>query len=284
MTVAISLKVHDGLVLATDSASTLIGTDANGQTSVVNIYNHANKICNLYKGLPIGLMTWGAGSIGPSSIGTIAKDLRRAFQIDDRNGLPPKRLDPREYTIKGVAEAVRDFFEVRYRAEPAGTTHGTLGLLVGGYSASDGSPEEYLLHFNDGVCASPTLLRPARETGVGCWGQPEAVSRLMFGVSLDVGEVLEQLGLPIDQIEPAVVAMREQLEVPLVRAPMPIQDAIDLAEFFVYLTATFSRFCGAPTVGGPIEVAVITKHEGFKWVKRKHYFRRKFNRRAGDIT
>ena len=26
------------------------------------------------------------------------------------------------------------------------------------------------------------------------------------------------------------------------------------------------------TVGGPVEVAVITKHEGFKWVQRKHFF------------
>lgn len=31
-------------------------------------------------------------------------------------------------------------------------------------------------------------------------------------------------------------------------------------------------FC--KTVGGPIEIAVITKHEDFKWVKRKHFYRR----------
>ena len=28
----------------------------------------------------------------------------------------------------------------------------------------------------------------------------------------------------------------------------------------------------AAPVGGPIEIAGITKHEGFKWVRRKHYF------------
>ena len=26
------------------------------------------------------------------------------------------------------------------------------------------------------------------------------------------------------------------------------------------------------TVGGPIDVAVISKHDGFVWIKRKHYF------------
>ncbi len=39
-----------------------------------------------------------------------------------------------------------------------------------------------------------------------------------------------------------------------------------------------SRFTpGAPTVGGPIEIATITKHEDFKWVKRKHYWEEKYN-------
>ncbi len=54
---------------------------------------------------------------------------------------------------------------------------------------------------------------------------------------------------------------------------MPIQDAIDFAEFLVHTTAEFTRFKrGAATVGGPIEIAAITKHERFKWVKRKHYY------------
>jgi hypothetical protein len=26
------------------------------------------------------------------------------------------------------------------------------------------------------------------------------------------------------------------------------------------------------TVGGPIEIAAITKHEGFKWIERRHFF------------
>ena len=62
---------------------------------------------------------------------------------------------------------------------------------------------------------------------------------------------------------------------------MPIQDAIDLAEFFVDTTAMFTRFKrGAGTVGGPTESAAITKHEGFKWVRRKHYYDEALNPRA----
>ena len=59
---------------------------------------------------------------------------------------------------------------------------------------------------------------------------------------------------------------------------MPIKDAIDLAEFLVDLTEKFVRFSpGAQTVGGPIEIAAITEHEGFKWIKRKHYYDKSFN-------
>lgn len=77
MTIAISVKVHNGVVLAADSASTLSGITPTGQVGVVNIFTTARKIFNLYKGLPIGLITWGSGSIGHASISTLAKDLRQ---------------------------------------------------------------------------------------------------------------------------------------------------------------------------------------------------------------
>ena len=54
---------------------------------------------------------------------------------------------------------------------------------------------------------------------------------------------------------------------------MPIQDTIDLAIFLAETAKRYSKFkMGAPTVGGPIEVAAITKHEGFKWIQRNYYY------------
>ncbi len=68
MTIAVTIKVRDGIVLAADSATTLVGASG----AVSNIYNHAHKIANLKKGSPIGFMTWGLGSMGPSSIVSLA--------------------------------------------------------------------------------------------------------------------------------------------------------------------------------------------------------------------
>ena len=68
------------------------------------------------------------------------------------------------------------------------------------------------------------------------------------------------------------------LQAPVAFAPMPIQDAIELAEWLVYTATMFARFIPGPaSVGGPIEVAAITKHEGFKWIQRKHYYEQNVN-------
>jgi hypothetical protein len=52
---------------------------------------------------------------------------------------------------------------------------------------------------------------------------------------------------------------------------MPIQDAVDLARFLVETTIGFVRFAVfmPKSVGGAVEIAAITKHEGFRWVQRK---------------
>jgi hypothetical protein len=69
-----------------------------------------------------------------------------------------------------------------------------------------------------------------------------------------------------------------RLQASMAFAPMPIQDAIDLARFLVYSTIMYSRFLPGPqVVGGPIEIAAITKHEGFKWISRKHYYNQDLN-------
>ncbi len=68
----------------------------------------------------------------------------------------------------------------------------------------------------------------------------------------------------------------------------PVVDAIDVlpkdllaevAESLVNLTSFKRRISmtSAETVGGPIDVAVISRGDGFVWIKRKHYFRPELN-------
>lgn len=56
------------------------------------------------------------------------------------------------------------------------------------------------------------------------------------------------------------------------------EDLAEMAESLVYLTYLKRRFTMAEeSVGGPVDIAVITKGDGFVWIKRKHYFDPKLN-------
>ncbi|MCG8351114.1 MAG: hypothetical protein MI924_25370 [Chloroflexales bacterium] len=276
MTIAISLKVNDGVVLAADSASTLVAETAPNVFSVVHIYHYANKIFNLRKGFPIGVITWGAGNIGAASISTLVKDLRRRLS----GGAEEWRLSDR-YTVKEAAEKFREFmFEETYLPVfKDAEKKPDIGFILAGYSAAEGMAEEYQIDIIGGDCPEPRLLRPKEQSGLTWSGEPEAITRLVMGFGVNLPHVLQQnLGVPAAQVDVAVDVIRQALTIPLVVDAMPIQDAIDLAEFLVDTTIKFSRFTPGPaTVGGPIEIAAISKHEGFKWVRRKHYYHRDMN-------
>jgi hypothetical protein len=58
----------------------------------------------------------------------------------------------------------------------------------------------------------------------------------------------------------------------------PKEMLAELAESLVSITSLRQRVSGdLETVGGPVDVALISKGEGFIWIKRKHYFDTKLN-------
>lgn len=84
---------------------------------------------------------------------------------------------------------------------------------------------------------------------------------------------LVNAGLPTQDVNTLLTGLQSQLEVNLVNDAMPVQDAIDLARFLVDTTKSFYRFLpGANIVGGETDIAVVTRHEGFKWICRKHHY------------
>ncbi|MCE7699793.1 MAG: hypothetical protein K8E24_013590, partial [Methanobacterium paludis] len=121
-------------------------------------------------------------------------------------------------------------------------------------------------------CKGPYPIRKKEEVGINCNGEPEAIQRLYAGYSSFLPLILEEAKLDGNKIN-EIQNLCFKLSAPMITPAMPIQDAIDLAQFLIETTINFSRFTpGAQTVGGPIEIAAVTKHEGFKWIKRKHYF------------
>ena len=61
-------------------------------------------------------------------------------------------------------------------------------------------------------------------------------------------------------------------------AMLPKEQLAEMAESLVSLTALKRRVSSQEeTVGGPTDVAVITKGDGLIWIKRKHYFAPELN-------
>ena len=63
-------------------------------------------------------------------------------------------------------------------------------------------------------------------------------------------------------------------------ATLPIEELALLAESMINITSLRRKVAldnNIGTVGGPIDVAIISKCDGFIWLKRKHYFDRAYN-------
>jgi hypothetical protein len=260
--------VHDGIVVAADSATTMISTNSSGQSTVSNVYRHGNKVFNLCRGLPICAMTAGMGSIGRSGIHTLAKDLRKKFSSGAEYDVNPK-----DYTIEQIAIYARKFlFDEKYAKAPIPPPH-SLEFWVGGYSAGSDLPELWKVSIVNGECSDPSFLAPPGQTGIFWGGQSEAIHRLIFGFDVSLEKALASAGMDATEIPKLIGMVRASSQRQFVDARMPIQDAIELAEYLADVTKGYSRFLpGADMVGGDTDVAVVTRHERFKWVKRKHFY------------
>jgi hypothetical protein len=269
MTLVIALKVGDGVVLGADSASTI--TDSQGK--YYNSYFNSEKLFNLRKGLPIGAVTFGLGGLKGRSVGSLTKDLRLRFSDPAQ---PQWYLDPQSYTLATVADGVRKFFfDELYQPEFGNAKDPpVMGFYVAGYSAKEQSAEIWCLNFRGATCEGPIqTCKPAEPWSMRWDGVSEALYRIMRGWSQNTLNRLKAAGMA----GPDAVKLLDAVQ-PMVHPTMPIQDAIDLVHYLMDVTIGFVRFSpGEATVAQPIDSAAITRHEGFKWVRRKHYYQGELN-------
>jgi hypothetical protein len=86
--------------------------------------------------------------------------------------------------------------------------------------------------------------------------------------------VVDQFGVQLTSF------VRQKVARPVVEAVahLPKEELGAMAESLVNLTSLRLHVSfAADTVGGPVDVAVISKGDGFVWLRRKHYFRAELN-------
>lgn len=213
------------------------------------------------------------------------KDFRQGLAESEKK----KKFDSGNYTMQEVSELLGKFLgtECENQLKDSGAKkRTTIGFFVGGYSKGQGLGrlgESWAVEVKEGVVQEPKKLKEDAQPGIVWGGQGEVINRIITGYSPMLFQALSNAGqsqqTPQSIAQALTPLLNAQLNVPLAFAPMPIQDAIELGRFLVHSAIMFSRFSpGAQVVGGPIEIAAITKHEGFKWISRKHYYDSNLNK------
>ena len=227
MSIAVLIGVHDGVVLAADSASTLsllpppgVVLPAGGPPLIGNVYDNANKIFNVVKELPIGCITFGSGNIGNASIGTLVKDLRK--KLTEEPG--EMGFNPMNYTMEGIAKILANFLDGECaRLDPQARSKTTVGFLLGGYSKPGNLGESWSVDIAQGVVQVPKQLRKPEQPGINWGGQSESLQRLLLGFSPSIFDVLAQVTAPNQSADEMATnlgpVLAARLQAPMVSPP-----------------------------------------------------------------
>jgi hypothetical protein len=271
MSIVVAAKVGEGLVLAADSATSIILQSSDGPAKIGNIFLYTRKLLHL-KDYPIGILTWGLGSIGQRSIESLVKEYEDGKpSISDKSS---NNYDPDyQYDVQAISEELRKFlcgyYERMYENVKV-ESQIPLGMYVGGFSRRRFFADEYAFVIPFDTASqnvSPALPDGSPTFGAHSFGLNDAITRFTHGYDERLEDVLKSKGFD----QNAIQEILEPLQYEITFSGMPLQDAIDFAVSLVQLTIARYRFVIGPQVcGGEIDVAVLTNRY-FNWVHRKSW-------------
>ncbi|MFC2071404.1 hypothetical protein ACFLUU_01615 [Chloroflexota bacterium] len=259
MTIIASVKARDGIVLATDSMSQLIGRTQTGQLLLVKTYCNAKKLFRIRQ-LPIGVMSYGLGSIGERSIENLILEFSR--------DLGEYCSEP--YTVETISRGLYKFISGLYGNAFSGISiedrqkNLRLGFFVSGYSPSQFLAEEW--EFELPKATDIKQVRTAEKLGVSWRGIPVPFGRLFNGFDPRIADELVKAGVSKEVIKSTLDPKKWRM--PVAYNGMPVQDAINFAVYILETTigAVTIEQTPAPSCGGPLQVAVILPDKGWEWI------------------
>lgn len=266
MTICVSVRIPEGLVLAADSMVSLQGTVSTPQgpqTGIFQTFEFANKVTQI-KDYPIGAMIWGIASMNDRSIQSLIMEFEYDYLPLEKN---------RSYTVKDVANALLKKLHEKYDAAYASSNQKpTLGIYVGGYSSKQFFSDQYSYEFpksQDWAEVRPNKPDGSPNFGANWFGQTSPLIRLIKGYDLGALDELIKRGVDKTVIQKWLDDNVSELR--LVFDGMPIQDAVDFANYAIQVTNGCFRFAaGPPLCGGNIDISVITP-AAFHWAQRKQW-------------
>ena len=277
MSIVVAVRVSDGLVVATDSASTLTALTPEGSSGVAKVYNHATKLLQL-KDYPIAVASWGMGIVGSRTVSSLIEEY-----ANSRPSILLNEVEAVNISVRAEAEGLQEHLLSAFKEEhPEVDTENPnmgLGVLVGGYSGKQFFPEEFVFNVPKGEFDALREPGPGgkQDFGANWYGMTDACVRLHHGRDDRIPDILKEKGVDDDTIKEVMTEIQQKLQYPIPFNGMPLQDAVDYSMYMVGVVVGRFRFAvGAELCGGPIDVATITSQAGFQWIQRKELAARPF--------
>lgn len=259
MTLTISVRVPDGVVLATDSLVSItamvtptgeLGTKCPKCEEDIKISDlklpslsmpagsspFGRKLFNIKK-RNVGIAVFGAPALNGRTVESHIREFEK-MKIVGEEKVKEVADKLAAYLHGNVKKEVKDFTEIPEKSV-------IIGFQAAGYDEKDVKiGKTFRVQIGRKVTSDPT-----HKKGYGC----------TFGGD---GRVVAKL-------------WKKDPEIPIAKpnyALMTLQDAIDYAVFLIRTTKDYQRFATmVPNVGGDIDVAIITHHGGFEWIQEKKY-------------
>ncbi len=294
MTAEIAVMNQEAVALAADSAVTVTDVE---EEEVTKIFTSANKLFALSQFHPVGIMIYGNTRLGEVPWETVIKLYR------DQLGTEEKRTIE-DYTFDFIrfinVQASKFQIDVNEESWPRS------GIVIAGFGERQIFPaieSIEILGFSGQLLyrmEKQSLEMQGVDGAILPYAQKEVVQGFMNGVEpsykstlLDIfesilarllAETLIESDVDVSRaLESAMAILHKELDyveqeeyaqpVLGVVAEMPKSELPAVAEALVGLQSLKRRVSEEhETVGGPIDVALISKGDGFIWIKRKHYF------------
>ena len=267
MSLGIVFKGPEGIVLAADSRVTLTAENKKTNTRLPAYFDNATKLLKVGGQDYVGAVTYGVGAISTPQGPRTAHSFIPEFE-DDLRQRGVGRL-----SVPDFAKELSDFFMRQWPAPPPTQGAGRredMTFLVGGYDEN----QPYGRVFEVYIPSIPTpkeTMPGSSDFGVTWGGQREHIDRLIRGFDDNLPEQVKSfLSLSDQQRDDLKTQLTTTLSTPIPYQFLPLQDCVDLSIFLIRTTIKLQTWLvGIRGVGGYIDVATITRTEGFDPVQKK---------------
>ena len=259
MSLAIAIKVPEGLVLAAESRVSYDIPDGDSKRLVT--FDNATKLLKFDDYLKFGAVTFGVANIGTRTAHSFIPEFIAELK---------KSNVGQNIKVKTFAKKLGEFFKARWEEAMPSDFPKTENMffVIGGFEASEPHAKVYQIVVPGNT--EPEELDSMKQFNSVWGGQYDIVSRMVKGYDDRIIKWVDDNFTATEEQQQNFAELISAIEQPIVYSALALQDAINLAETFIRTTIDIqSLSAGVRGVGGAIDIAIITKDNGFSYIQKK---------------